>query len=179
MTARGADLRPQTAYTLPEHLRPALSEPWGPVVDTATLGLMLDAGDIVLAVGDIVSTTLQDLGITPRLFVCDYKTLRGGEDPELRRRLGGWGDRETRVENPAAMVTREAWDAVREALGQPAGVTTRIVVDGEEDLLGIPCFIEAPEGAIVLYGMPGRGVVVCAATAALKAKIAALVAAMA
>ncbi len=178
MTAPGADLRPQTAYTLPERLRPALSEPWGPVVDTATLGLMLGRDDTVLAVGDIVSTTLQDLGITPRLFVCDYRTLRGGDDPELLRRLGGWGDRETRVENPAATVTREAWDAVREALGQPVGVTTRIVVTGEEDLLGIPCFLEAPLGAIVLYGMPGRGVVVCAVTAELQAKVASLVGAM-
>ncbi len=178
MTAPSADLRPQTAYILPERLRPALAEPWGPVVDTATLGLMLKPKDIVIAVGDIVSTTLQDLGVKPRLFVCDYKTLRGGDDPELKARLGDWGDREIKVENPAASVTREAWDAVLDALGQPDGVTTRIVVDGEEDLLGIPCFIEAPEGAIVLYGMPGRGVAVCNVTPELRAKVTSLATAM-
>ncbi len=175
MAAPGADLRPASAYILPQRMRPALAEPWGPVVDTATLGVMLQPTDTVLAVGDIVSTTLQDLGIKPRLFVCDYKTQRGGDDPELRARLGSWGDREVRVDNPAASITRDAWSAVVDALAQPDGVTTRIVVDGEEDLVGIPCFIEAPVEAFVLYGMPGRGVVVCAVTPELQAKVATFV----
>ncbi len=170
-------LRPDRAYHLPEGLRPAFSEPWGPVVDTEALRLMLKDTDTVLAVGDVVSTTLQDIGITPRLFVCDYHTQRG-HDAELQARLGGWGERELRVENPAATITAHAWDAVLDALAQPAGVTTRIVVDGEEDLLGLPCFLEAPEGAIVLYGLPKRGVVVCHVDAGLQARIRQLVEAM-
>ncbi len=179
MTAPGADLRPTSIYTLPERLRPALAEPWGPVVDTQTLALMLKPTDTILAVGDVVSATLQDLGVKPRLFVCDYETQRGGEDLVLRQRLSAWGDRGVIVRNEAATVSRAAWDAVRAALEQPEGITTRIVVAGEEDLVGIPCFLEAPEGAIVLYGMPGRGVVVCTVTPALQAKVAHLVQQMA
>lgn len=169
------DLRPQEQYRIPVELRPELARPWGVVVDSATLAAMLQPGDEVLAVGDIVSITLQDIGIVPRLFVCDYRTQRG-EDRELRRRLGSWGDREVRVDNPAATITRQAWDAVRQALSLPG--TTRIVVEGEEDLLGIPCFLEAPDGAIVVYGMPGRGAVVCLVTPTLRAKVASLVATM-
>lgn len=168
-------LRPDQAYLLPDDLRPAFSEPWGPVVDTDALRLMLRDDDVVLAVGDVVSTTLQDIGITPKLFVCDYHTQRG-HDEELQARLGDWGDQEIRVDNPAASITAAAWDAVTTALATNG--TTRIVVDGEEDLLGLPCFLEAPEGAIVLYGMPKRGVVVCHVDAGLQARIRRLVEAM-
>lgn len=173
----GADLRPETTLPLPERLRAALSEPWGPVVDTATLALMLRPDDIVLAVGDIVSITLQDLGIVPHVFICDFKTQRQEDDPELHRRLGTWGDHAIHVHNPAGELTREAWDAVREGVQRPG--STRITVDGEEDLLGLPCFLEAPDGAFVLYGMPNQGIVVCRVDAALQHKVAAFVAQMA
>jgi uncharacterized protein (UPF0218 family) len=168
-------LRPDGRHILPDRLRAALSEPWGPVVDTATLAKMVTAEDTVLAVGDVVSITLHELGIQPRLFVCDYKTQRGGVEGHLEEVLGNWGDRELRVQNPAGMVTAESWDAVTDALAQPVGVTTRIVVDGEEDLLGLPCFLEAPDGAIVLYGMPKRGVVVCFVEPGLRTKVARIV----
>lgn len=168
--AHGADLRPATAYTLPDRLRPALAAPWGPVVDTATLGAMLRADDVVLSVGDVVSLSLQELGVVPKLFVCDYHTRRGVDDERLRAKLGSWGDREVRVANPAGQLTAQAWDAVRDAL--QADGTTRIVVDGEEDMLGIPCFLEAPEGAVVVYGMPGQGAVVCQVTPELRQRVA-------
>lgn len=169
--AGDADLRPDTAYRLPEALRAELQRPWGPVLDTEALGTRLDAGTVVLAVGDVVSLTLKKLGVTPRLFVCDYKTQRG-EDPVYRRELGGWGETEHRVDNPAATVTRQAWDAVRDSVRGTDPAPVRIVVDGEEDLLGIPCFLEAPRGAVVLYGAPGQGVVWIAIDDAFQHKVA-------
>ncbi len=169
----GQGVKPADAYYLPERLRPALAEPWGPVVDTAALALMLQDDDVIIAVGDIVSMTLHELGLAPRVFICDYKTQRQDDDPELIRTLGSWGDHEIRVDNPAASVTAAAWDAVIEGLRQEG--ITRIVVDGEEDLLGLPCFLEAPDDAIVLYGMPGRGVVVCRVTPDLRARVRQLV----
>jgi uncharacterized protein (UPF0218 family) len=36
-----------------------------------------------------------------------------------------------------------------------------IIVEGEEDLAVIPLVICSPEGAVILYGQPGEGVVVC------------------
>lgn len=169
------DLCPADRYVVPDSLRPALARPWGPVVDTGTLRAMLRPDDVLLCVGDIVSITALDLGLHPKLIVCDYRTLRG-HDPELRRRLEGEG-REVGVHNPAAVVTREAWQAVRDAVA--AQGTTRIVVDGEEDLLGIPCFLEGNVGDVVLYGMPGRGIVVCRITQELQKRVADLVQTMA
>jgi uncharacterized protein (UPF0218 family) len=168
-----ADLRPPRRYVLPERLRGELARPFGPVVAGRELPALLGDAPAVVAVGDVVSLTLKTLGIEPRLFVCDFLTQRGEPDPTYEAELGSWGTLAFRVRNPAASVTREAWDAIR--LGLSAGAEAapvRVVVDGEEDLLGLPCFLEAPEGALVLYGMPGKGVVVVRVDPALQAKVA-------
>lgn len=172
-----ADLRPPRRYVLPEALRGELARPFGPVVAGKELPGLLAGAPAVLAVGDVVSLTLKTLGIEPRLFVCDFLTQRGEPDPTYEAELGAWGQKAFRVSNPAATITREAWDAIRlglAAAGGPGEGPVRVVVDGEEDLLGIPCFLEAPEGSVVIYGMPGKGVVVVTADAAFKAKVAEL-----
>jgi uncharacterized protein (UPF0218 family) len=155
----GADLRPRRAYVLPDMLRRELAKPFGPVVAETELKAALAGVTVVVAVGDVVSLTCKRLGIKPKLFVCDFKTQRGDDDPAMKDELGMWGRVGFRVKNPAGKITREAWDAVRRALWVPES-PVRIVVDGEEDLLGIPCFLEVPDGAAVLYGMPGQGIVV-------------------
>ena len=39
-----------------------------------------------------------------------------------------------------------------------AGESGRIIrVEGEEDLALLPCVLHAPEGSVVIYGWPGRG----------------------
>jgi uncharacterized protein (UPF0218 family) len=35
----------------------------------------------------------------------------------------------------------------------------KIIVEGEEDLAALPALMLAPEGALVLYGQPGEGIV--------------------
>jgi uncharacterized protein (UPF0218 family) len=190
-SAPATDLRPPRRYLLPDALRRELAGAFGPIVQSSGLVAALGDADIVLAVGDVVSLTLKTLGVTPRLFVCDYQTQRGlpGKGPAraaaakdaanektlYELELGSWGELAFRVRNPAASITREAWDAIRLGLQHDEG-PVRVVVEGEEDLLGIPCFLEAPIGSIVLYGMPDQGVVVVRVDAAFKAKTAALLA---
>jgi uncharacterized protein (UPF0218 family) len=152
------ELVPAISYKLPQGLRQELAKAFGPVVAGAELRGVVKPDDLVIAVGDVVSLTCKEQGIEPKLFVVDYKTQRGGVSELYKRELGGWGEDELKVKNSAATITREAWLAIREGLARPGKV--RIVVQGEEDLLGIPCFLEAPLGAKVLYGMPGKGVVV-------------------
>lgn len=168
--------RPVSDLSLPDSLRTALAEPFGPILQTDELRDALRPDDLILSVGDVVSMTLHALGIQPKLFVCDYKTQRGDDSEDYRRVLGAWGDREIQVHNPAAQLTMAAWDAVADALA--TGGTTRIVIEGEEDLLGLPCIALAPEGAVMLYGMPHQGVVFCRVTSALKARAASLLDAM-
>lgn len=177
MAAAGAvdaDLRPAKAYRLPEPLRAELAAPFGPIVPEADLPAAL-AGHPVVAVGDVVSLTLKRLGIVPKAFVCDFLTQRGTRDPLYERELGTWGARALRVPNPPGLLTRQAWDAVRDAVRAPGG-PVRVEVEGEEDLLGIPAFLESPPGTRVLYGMPRRGVVVVHVTPEFQAKVRALLA---
>ncbi len=169
------DLRPARAYTLPEAVRPRFAEPWGPVLSTPELAEALPKSAVVVAVGDVVSLTLKDLGFTPRFIVVDYKTQRGDEDPKLKQSLGSWGTREIRVKNPAAELTREAWTAVRRAMLLETGGPTRIVVDGEEDMVGLACFLEAPLGTFVVYGVPGKGACLVEVTQELREKLGKLV----
>lgn len=173
------DSRPAVAYRLPDALRRELAAPFGPVLSTEALRDALAPTDFLVAVGDVVSLTLKELGLAPRLFVCDYQTQRGQTDALFEAELGGWGRVAFRVRNPPAQVTREAWDAIRLAVEHARSddpEPVRIVVEGEEDLLGLPCFLEAPPGAKVLYGMPGQGVVVVAVDAPLQERVRALLA---
>lgn len=172
-SARGAatDLRPPRRYVLPQSLRAELARPFGPVVTTEKLSSVVSAEDFILAVGDVVSLTLKRMDIKPRLFVCDYQTQRGEPDPAFELELGSWGELAFQVRNPAATITREAWDAIRLGLAHERG-PVRVLVEGEEDMLGIPCFLEAPQGAKVLYGMPGKGVVVAEVSTEFQARVA-------
>lgn len=186
------DLRPRKRYVLPEALRGELAKPFGPILQSEDLKAHLDGVAVVLAVGDVVSLTLKMLGITPRVFVCDYQTQRGmpagrsapGVDTKnlvsheaalYEAELGSWGDVSFTVRNAAGTIAREAWDAIRLGLAAEEG-PVRVHVQGEEDLLGIPCFLEAPDGAVVLYGMPNQGVVAVTVDARFKERVAALLA---
>ncbi|HUR60783.1 MAG TPA: DUF359 domain-containing protein [Candidatus Thermoplasmatota archaeon] len=183
------DMRPRTAYILPEPLRRELAAPFGPVLSTEQLGQQLTDSDVLVCVGDVVSLTIKELGLSPRLFVCDFQTQRGQADRMFEVELGSWGRLAFKVRNPAGQVTREAWDAIRLGMEYGAGSAredgdvdedgdgpdpVRIFVEGEEDLLGLPCFLEAPLGAKVLYGMPGKGVVVVDVTPAFQDRVRAL-----
>ena len=67
-------------------------------------------------------------------------------------------ERKVTVNNPAGTITDELDDAVRNAL--TTGKTDLIRVDGEEDLALMPCILHAPEGAEVVYGWPGKGMMI-------------------
>ena len=168
------DLRPAKAYLLPDELRTEVGRAFGPIVSTEELKDAV-GGAPLLCVGDQVSLTAKQVGLTPRVIVCDFRTRRGAPSATYRDALGSWGNAEFRIRNPPATLTREAWDAVRTALALPGPGPARILVQGEEDLLGIPCFLEAPDGSVVVYGMPGKGVVVVKVDARLKTQVRRLV----
>lgn len=160
---------PQSTLHLPVALRAALAEPFGPVLSTDELLRRLDASRPLFAVGDVVSMTLAQAGFEPVLFVCDFKTQRGEIDPQYLETLGTWGSQEIAVHNPPAQILPEAWEGLRQAM--MADGVTRVVVDGEEDLLALPLFLDAPLGAQILYGMPNQGAVLVEVTDALKVRI--------
>jgi hypothetical protein len=55
------------------------------------------------------------------------------------------------------MIFPEAWSVMNTAIHD--GVKSLIFVEGEEDLMGFPAVLLAPEGSVMLYGQPDVGIV--------------------
>jgi hypothetical protein len=145
---------------LPSDLRGAFKEPFGPVYTDAE-DLLADAGDPLVAVGDVVTYHLRRAGRIPDVAVVDGLTKREAVDEEVRRALE---DPEARVDvaNEAGTVSDALLDALVSALARPDPVT--VVVDGEEDLATLPAVVAAPLGASVVYGQPDEGMVLVSVT---------------
>jgi len=126
---------------------------------------------MVVSVGDRVSGNMTGHGIRPQVLVVDNRVMREPVEPvplEARRTL--------RVRNPPGTLTVEAWAVMREAVEGDG--PTRILVEGEEDLLTLVAVFCAPEGSLVVYGQPREGIVVVKATEAKKREIQQIVEAM-
>jgi len=107
---------------------------------------------MLISIGDVVSRNLLRRGLNPDLIVIDNKVMRRKIKPI------DFSDRIVfRVRNPAGYLSDEAFEVVKKAISNTPSV---LIVDGEEDLFGIPVVIYAPETALVVYGQPGEGVVV-------------------
>lgn len=113
----------------------------------------------VITVGDATTERLVGFGIVPDVAVVDGKERR-----YLRSYPESACAREMRCKNPAGVISKEAVDVLQQALA--ASPPVRVTVDGEEDLLALPIFVMAPDGAVVLYGQPLEGLVVVKITAA-------------
>jgi len=61
------------------------------------------------------------------------------------------------VKNPAGVITQESWNVIKKAMNEH---DVLILVEGEEDLLTLPCIVESPNDGLVLYGQPNQGLVV-------------------
>jgi len=115
----------------------------------------------VIAVGDVTVRTLQDLERPADIALIDGLTKRepwegaDGIDPSLY-------DRTLRCSSPAGLLTPSLLEACERAMDswKGEGVTHLIQVEGEEDLAPLILHPLAPLGAVVLYGQPGKGVVV-------------------
>jgi hypothetical protein len=65
------------------------------------------------------------------------------------------------VKNPPGTITEEALIAIQKAFKKVcSGKNTKIIVNGEEDLLTLIAILYAPEKSFIVYGQPCIGVVV-------------------
>lgn len=145
---------------LPATLRGELKEPLGPIF-TDTDALLDAAGAPLLCVGDVVTHHVIEAGETPAVALVDDRTERSAVDDEIARTVAEFDgfDRTVAVTNPAATLTADLLDTLATAVERAEDTTTLIEVDGEEDLATLPTVVVAPEGAGVVYGQPGEGMV--------------------
>ena len=115
----------------------------------------------VIAVGDVTVRTLQDLNRPADIALIDGLTRRepwegaDGIDSSLY-------DRTLQCSSPAGSLTPSLLEACERAMKswKEGRLTHLIQVEGEEDLAPLILHPLAPLGAVVLYGQPGKGVVV-------------------
>jgi len=120
---------------------------------------------MLITVGDIVTATAVRHKIVPKVAVIDFKTKRNEPIVPLPSK---W-ERNVKVKNPPGCISVELWNSIDEALR--AKGNTLIEVDGEDDLASVPAIILAPEGAIVIYGVPDKGIAVYEAGENLKKNV--------
>ena len=154
----GADPDPEVVAELPDALRGELKKPLGPVYTDAET-LLADADSPLVAVGDIVTYHLLEADARPDAALVDGRTERERVDREVREAVAGFDDR-LEAANPAATLSTTLLEALGEAVRRPGSVV--VAVDGEEDLAALPAVLVAPDGAAVVYGQPGEGMVLAA-----------------
>ncbi|RJS76383.1 DUF359 domain-containing protein [Candidatus Bathyarchaeota archaeon] len=160
-------------YFLTPQLRLKLKQPLGKLIrgsfeqtmKTFKESIKEEKPPAIISVGDVVSKNLTESNFSPKLLIVDNKVMRKEIEPfQLET------EKTIYTENPPGTITNEAAEAIKEAI--KTNKQTKIVVNGEEDLLALIAILHAPENSIVVYGQPHEGIVVVKVTQEKKEEIA-------
>ncbi len=151
---------------LDDTLRAELKKPFGDLCSTERCTGKLTAYKTIITVGDVTTYHVIVSGVVPDICIVDGVAMRRPVPDVIRETINADPRTIYEVDNPAGTISRQLIDAVRRAVGGIAlHKRARIIVRGEEDLAVIPAVVEAPEGAVVVYGQPNEGMVIIAVTA--------------
>lgn len=146
-------LRLDKDIIIPTEYREVFSRPPEVMITKESQIAFMDT-KILVTVGDVVTATSLRYHIIPKLSIVDFKTKREEMLPPLPEK---W-DRVVKAKNLAGSISVDLWNSIEEAFREKGN--TLIEVDGEEDLASIPAILMAPDGAIVIYGVPDKGIAV-------------------
>ncbi|NWG11433.1 GTP-dependent dephospho-CoA kinase family protein [Candidatus Bathyarchaeota archaeon] len=163
------------AYSLTRELRVKLKTPIGVLVrGSFTETMRIFKGIIekekpmrIISVGDTVTRNLAENHVVFHVAIVDNRVMRR-DAPPITLKM----ERTVYVKNPHGTITEEAAEVVRKAL--ESNCSTKIVVDGEEDLLTLVAVFYSPENSLVVYGQPHEGIVVVKVTPEKKKEVAAI-----
>ena len=118
----------------------------------------------IVTVGDRVSQDLTDHTLQPDILIIDNKIMRKEISP-----ISASADKIVNVSNPAGTITDEAWSAIEKAA--KSAHRTKIIVNGEEDLLTLVAILAMPDKSLICYGQPHEGIVAVKTTPNMKRKV--------
>lgn len=143
---------------LPEKLRNELKKPLGSLIKDSEITRDIFIKNIgkdsfLITVGDATTEKAIKFGITPSLQIVDSLEKR-----QKRKLPGGLVKTYLSCNNPPAEISDDSIKKIKQAflVEKP----TRIVVNGEEDLLVLPTILFAPDESVVMYGQPDEGLVI-------------------
>lgn len=146
---------------LPQSLRQELGRPQGTLVEGTVeetipkLRQKLNTrSSVLVGVGDVTADILVENKFDPDIIITDGQTKR--TQLEDWKEYHGFDILEAKC--PAAEITADAWQAIRQAISRLPS-KSHIKIDGEEDLLVLPLIVELPIESIIIYGQPNKGAV--------------------
>ena len=156
------------ALKLPEYLREKLRENIGVLIEgtnhrSVALGALstLKNCNLVIAVGDVVCSSLIAAGGIPNICIIDGKSRREASRISINSKLF---DLVLQAENPPGYITEEASGRIRESIDKVLSSSLKlkvlIIIDGEEDLLALPALLSVRDGDCIVYGIPDRGITI-------------------
>ncbi len=145
---------------LPVHMRPELKEPLGDLIEGEPGEAMTSLKEILrekdppmfASVGDFVTANALEACLDPDIIVVDHRIMRVEVDPLEHDRP------EVFVRNRPGTINAGAYRTLEGAITLKRRLA--VIVEGEEDLLVLPLMAVMPEGSMIVYGQPGKGVVV-------------------
>jgi len=158
-------------YVLPDTLKDTLKGHIGRLVDEPGLLSLLKHEKTIVSVGDRVTYTVLNHGLSPVLCIVDFVLERKSYPSEMKEAIQRYGKIHIQIRNPPGTITDELWDAIKTAYQNLDKGPYCIEVEGEEDLASLAAIWLAPGGVTVIYGLPNKGVVVVKATTTHKQKV--------
>lgn len=143
---------------LPEAMRSMLQKPFGKVfTNMQSLYKRIHTMHDVITVGDVVTKTVLSFNIHPHLAIVDYVVERKPTYQKIHELGFKKNEMIIQVENPSGTIMHNVCQQIARAFSLKKH--TIIKINGEEDLAVLPVILAAPLGANILYGQPGKGVV--------------------
>lgn len=145
-------------FVLTDELKEQLKEPIGYLIPNAEITYeeianFVSTSKIIVTVGDATTENLIRLGFELSVEIVDGKEMR------IERALPkSRATTQLSVQNPAGHISRDSLEALKYTV--KARKPIRIIVNGEEDLLTLPAILVFPYGTSVIYGQPGKGLVI-------------------
>ena len=113
----------------------------------------------VATIGDICTVKLIQDEIIPNLMIVDYKTKRNVKLTQKQMSvIESVKCKSVEVDNESGTISQQLYFEIKKAI--KSEITTKIIVNGEEDLATLPVIKHSKIGAKVIYGMPDKGMVV-------------------
>ena len=122
---------------------------------------------LTIAVGDIVSETLTDIGVMPDISIIDFKSRR--KELSHAKKITKY----TKYQNDPGTINFEVVSKINNAINDALSSQKKstIVIAGEEDLLALPAILLAPLKSVVVYGQMDMGVILVEVTEKIKEKV--------
>ena len=145
-------------HEVTQKIRSKLKRPLGLLltaeqIKKSALRSLLTGASPLVAVGDATTDTLLSIGITPSIQVIDGREMRLPRPPPKRAHAT-----EIHLSNPSGHLSDDSIRIFASIMKHPLPV--RVIVRGEEDLLALVAAATIPEGGVILYGQPKKGIVV-------------------